>query len=509
MDDIVRQLYAYLRGMWLNRWYGMAAAWLVGIIGGLVVMLMPDKYEASSRVFVDTQSVLKPLMSGLAVQPNVEQQIAILSRTLISRPNVDRLIRMADLDLNLKTKEDKEALAEGLMKELQIKGTGNDNLYTIAYRDTEPERGKRVVQSLVSIFVESGLGDKRKDADTARKFIEDQIKVYEKKLEDAENRLKEFRLKNMGMTGGGDYGQRANDLNNQLNQAKLELREAQNSRDALKRQLAAEDSSLVPDSPDISIPDLDNRIDALKRQLDGQLQHYTEQHPDVIGTRRVIAQLEQQKKDEIRTRKKSGSLNVASVNPVVQQIKVSLAENEATVAQLQTRVSEYEDRLEKLKSSARLLPEVEAEYTQLNRDYEVHKKNYEQLVARRESASMSGEMESASGVAEFRLIDPPRVSPQPVAPNRLLLMPIVLLLSLAAGAAVSFVLSQIRPSFADGRSLREVTGLPVLGSVSAVITDVQAKRERRSLWAFIGTFGGLIGSFATAIVVLMLVSRVA
>jgi uncharacterized protein involved in exopolysaccharide biosynthesis len=117
---------------------------------------------------VDTQSILKPLMSGLAVQPNVDQQISILSRTLISRPNVEKLIRMADLDLTVKTKEEREALILGVTKSLEIRVAGRDNLYTLAYTDTDAERAKRVVQSMVSMFVESGLGDKRKDSDTAQ-----------------------------------------------------------------------------------------------------------------------------------------------------------------------------------------------------------------------------------------------------------------------------------------------------------------------------------------------------
>jgi polysaccharide chain length determinant protein (PEP-CTERM system associated) len=187
MEDILRQLSVILRGMWLYRWWGLAAAWIVGPIAAAAVYLQPDRYEASARVYVDTQSILKPLMSGLAVQPNVDQQINILSRTLISRPNVEKLIRMADLDLAAKTKEEREALIVTVTKALQIREAGRDNIYTLAYTDTDAQRAKRVVQSMVSIFVESGLGDKRKDSDTARRFIEEQIKAYEQRLVDAEN----------------------------------------------------------------------------------------------------------------------------------------------------------------------------------------------------------------------------------------------------------------------------------------------------------------------------------
>jgi polysaccharide chain length determinant protein (PEP-CTERM system associated) len=478
------------------------------------VLRMPDKYEANARIYVDTQSVLKPLMSGLAVQPNVDQQIVILSRTLISRPNVEKLIRMADLDLKLKTKEDKEALIDEMTKTLEIKSTGRDNLYTLSFRDREPEKAKRVVQSLTSIFVESSLGDKRKDSDSARKFIEDQIKVYEAKLQEAENRLKDFKLKNMALTTGEgkDYFGKMGELNAQLNQARLELREAENSRDAFKRQLAGEDPVLLPESPDmassVSIPEIDGRIDAMKRNLDALLQRYTDQHPDVSGTKRVIEQLEEQKRKEVAARKKAGpQASSANANPVYQQLKVSMGEAEANIASLRARVAEYENRHRILTEAAKRLPQIDAEFAQLNRDYEVHKKNYEGLVARRESATMSGEMEAASGVADFRLIDPPRVSPQPVAPNRYLLLLLVLLVSLVAGVAASFIYSQIRPTVSDARSLRELTGLPILGTVSLVINDEIKRMEKRDLVRFAGGLAGLVGSYGAALLLLFITAR--
>jgi polysaccharide chain length determinant protein (PEP-CTERM system associated) len=249
MDDLIRQGLAVLQGMWQRRWVGLAAAWIVGIAGVVAIMRMPDVYEASARIYVDTQSVLKPLMQGLAVQPNVDQQVMILSRTLISRPNVEKLIRMADLDLNAKTKADQDAMVDGVMKSLKIDSLGRDNLYTLAYRDPKPEKAKRVVQSLASIFIESNLGAKRKDSDSAKKFIDEQIKVYEKKLEEAEDRLKEFKIRNLSSNEGleKDYFTRLSELTTQLNRSRLELREAENSRDALKKELAGEEPVLLPD----------------------------------------------------------------------------------------------------------------------------------------------------------------------------------------------------------------------------------------------------------------------
>jgi polysaccharide chain length determinant protein (PEP-CTERM system associated) len=508
MDDLIRQATTIFRGMWQYRWLGLAVAWLLGSLGAIAVLKIPDKYEASARIYVDTQSVLKPLMSGLTVQPNVDQQIMILSRTLISRPNVEKLVRMADLDLGTRSKEDMDSLVDELMKTLEIKSTNRDNLYTLAFRDPVPEKAKRVVQSLVSIFVESSLGSKQKDSDSAKKFIDEQIKGYEKKLEDAENRLKEFKLRNLALSSGDgkDYFARLGEVSASLNQARLDLREAENSRDALRRQILGEEPVLLPDSTDpsggVSTPELDSRIETMKRSLDTLLQRYTEEHPDVVGTRRVIKELEEQKRQEAAARKKAGGgnqINSINANPVYQQLKVSLGESEANVASLRVRVAEYEARYGHLHASMARMPEIEAEFAQLNRDYDVNKKNYESLVARRESATMSGEMEAASGVADFRLIDPPRVSPQPVAPNRLLLLPFTLLLALAGGAFAAFVAGQVRPTYFDSRTLREATGLPLLGCVSMLVDDSMKRRERVGLIRFFSGVGALVGAYGAGV----------
>ncbi|MDP3206016.1 MAG: Wzz/FepE/Etk N-terminal domain-containing protein, partial [Hydrogenophaga sp.] len=295
MQDLIDQITTFLRGMWKYRRLGVLVAWLVAAATATVIFMMPDRYEASARVYVDTQSILRPLMSGLAVQPNIEQQVTMLSRTLISRPTVEKLIRMADLDLSAKTKEQQEALITQVTESLAIRSTGRDNLYTLSYRGESPDKALRVVQSLMTIFVESSLGDSKSDSDTARRFIEDQIKNYEVRLTEAETRLKDFRLRNLDLQtqGGMDMAGRMTEIVNTLNQAKLELREAESAREAARRQLdqaraAQRATPAAGGGPSFATPELDARIDPLKRNLDGLLQRYTEQHPDVVNTRRLI-----------------------------------------------------------------------------------------------------------------------------------------------------------------------------------------------------------------------------
>ena len=512
MEELVTQITSYLRGMWRYRWWGMALAWIVGVVAGLVIYQMPDKYESSARVYVDTQSVLRPLMAGLAVQPNIDQQITMLSRTLISRPNVEKLINMADLDLGVNTTEEREALITRLSRDLRIGSSDRNNLFMLSYADTRPERAQRVVQSLLSLFVESGLGGKRQDADAARRFIEEQIHSYEQKLTEAENRVKEFRLRNMGVLGDGaqDYISQIGAMTAQLQQAQLEQREAMNGRDALQRQLVGEEPVLLPQAPSqsaVSVPEIDGRIDVLRRSLDELLLRYTDKHPDVTGTRRLIEELEAQKRTQVEAMQAAGGSQFGALdaNPYFQQMKLALAQAESRVASLNARVAEFQSRLDQLRERARLVPEVEAELAQLNRDYAVHKTNYDALVARRESANIAVEMNTQTGVADFRVIDPPTLATKPSAPNRLLLIPVAGLIGLIAGFALTFLISQLRPAVVDPRGLREVTGLPVLGTVSMLTTPERRSARRRGLLAFGAGLFAYVGMVVAAVVALQLI----
>lgn len=521
MEELIRQLSSILRGMWKHRWPALILAWVVAIIGTVVVFRVPDSYEASARIFVDTQSILKPLMSGLAVQPNIDQQVSMLSRTLISRPNIEKLIRMADLDLKSATKAQQEQLVENLMKKVEIRSTGRDNLYTLSYAEADKDRAKRVIQSMVSIFVESSLGASRKDTDSAKVFLDEQIKSYEKQLEEAEARLKEFRMRNIDVqlgADGKDAASRLAEAAQTLAAAKLELREAEDSREAIKRQMQAAPASAAGASAsapepvvNVATPEIDARIETQKRNLDGLLQRYTDLHPDVVNTRRLIRELEEQKKREVAELRKAGvtsplagslpgALPGSGLPGMGQELSRMLATSEMQVAALKARVSEYQGRYNDAKGGMKIAPQIEAEAAQLNRDYGVIKRNYETLVTRRQSAAMSGELEMASGVVDFRLIDPPRVSPRPVSPNRIVLILAVLGVSVASGMGLAFAASQLRPVYLDAQQLREKTGLPLLGVVGMVVSEDARRRDRMNNFRFAAGTGGLFAGFLLVLV---------
>ena len=494
MAELMAELLSTLRAMWARRWVGLGVAWLVGVVGLAGLLRMSDRFEATARLYVDTKSVLKPLMRDLAVEPDIDQTVNMLARTIVTRPNVELLMEKGQLALGPMSVLDRERIIDMLLLGIKVAGSGRDNVFTFSYRDTDSARARLVVEKLVALFVESDQSSKARDAESARTFIDQQIKTYEVRLAEAEGRLKDFKVRNLGVadSSGKDYFTRMSALNEELGRINVESRAAEQSRDALRRELSGETVSLLPDSSttaDLPVsPELDARLDAQRRQLDELLRRYTDLHPDVVATRRLIARLEEQKQQEIEARRKAALTRPArpasAANAVSQQIKLALAESEAAAAALRVRAADLQSRVNQLRASATRVPQVEAELAQLNRDYEIVRRNYEAMVGRREKASLSEDVDATRLSNNFRVIDPPRSSPKPVFPSRLGLAPLVLLLALVAGAAASFVVAQLLPTFNSAASLRSATQRPVLGSVSVLMTHELARRGSQHAIAF-------------------------
>lgn len=494
MQEILDQLLGYARGAWRFRWYVHLIAWPICLAGWGFVYKIPDQYEATARVYVDTESVLRPLLRGLAVQSDLGREVEVMTRTLLSRPNLEKIARMTDMDLEAKTPEDMELLLARLKRTIEFStGRSRDNLYNIAYKHENPEMAKRVVQSLLTLFVETSLGDTRKDASVAQRFLDDQINEYESRLLAAEDALKEFKRKNIGLMPqqGQEYFQKLRGAMEQLSKAELELNEAIHRRDELRRQLKTVKPMVMSDDNTVGLTKpsspLDLRIQSLEAKLDDLLLKYTKNHPDVLAIQSTLDTLRKQREEELEQQRNSANGDEpvkAGNNPVFQQLKIALGEAEATVAGLQVRVKEYQAEVDRLKSAVDTIPQVEAEFKKLNRDYEINKKNYEELVQRRESAKLSEQAGQTSDDVKFRIIDPPFTPSTPVAPNRPLLVSTVLAIGFASGLGFAILLAQIKPTFDSVRGVTQALGYPVFGSVSRIWTGNARVKRKAEVMAF-------------------------
>jgi polysaccharide chain length determinant protein (PEP-CTERM system associated) len=387
---------------------------------------------------------------------------------------------------------------------------GGDNLFTIAYTDKHPRRAELVVRSLVTIFVEGSRTDQRRDSEAAQRFIEEEIKNSKEKLDAAENALVQFKRRQVLAAGvRGETAAQLASLEGTVRELELELKVAELGRKAIEK--SAADQAEMPDllgdqgSESAANAELDARIKGLEQKLDSLRLTYTEQHPDVIAVSRTIAQLEEQKKAQAKSRNATSAAR--TLGSTSQQARLSLATAEANVDSIKARLADYSKRYQELRSAAIAAPEIDAEYTHLNRDYEMAKSTYASMLSRRETARISDKMESAAGGTNFRVVDPPQVSSRPKSPDRLRLNSIVLVLALGGGGALAYLLSQLMPTISDERRLREVSGAQILATVFKDWSYAEKKQRVRDIVAFVMSFVSLLSAFAAITFAVALVSR--
>lgn len=501
MYEILNQARVVLWMVLHHRWLSLAVTVLFCVVGWIGIYLVPDKYEVTAKVYLDTETVLTPLLKGLAIDNSVREQSAmVMRRTLLTRPNLMQVMRATDLDLTVDGDAETEALMLSLLKRLRVTGHNDRrrqdaNIYTITFYDKDPQLAKSVVEALLNVFLENTLGITKQDASKAQAFLDQQIEEYEARLEKTEDALKEFKRSHVGKLPGesGNFFARLESAKSLLSEAQLQLAEARRrlaDLDAqlrkVNRTLSAGRRSGVTTTP-VKSP-LEERQEALQQRLDGLLLQYTDQHPDVIATRDALRQIKaqrQQTRDEAGvTEETQAEAEQLALNPVYQDLTVARSEVKAAIAALEARVAAYQAKVDDLQANITVLPEIENQYTKLVRDYNVTKTTYDQLVSRRESAQISQQADESGDPVQFRIVEPPVAPTIPTGPNRPLLVTAVLFGALGAGIGAAWLLAQLRPCFYTRDQLVADLGLPVLGTVSMIWSNQQIAARRTGILLF-------------------------
>jgi polysaccharide chain length determinant protein (PEP-CTERM system associated) len=482
MDSVRVLLSQYLRAAWRRRWMGVIVAWLVCGIGWVGVYMIPNQYESGARLFVDADAVLTPLLRGIAADSAPTTQLEILQRTLLSRPNLEKLISKTDLDLTLNSPSDRERLLSRLATEIKVTPQ-TKNLFTIYYRDKSPKLAHDVVQTLLTIFVESATGGSRTDMENARRFLQRQIQSYEQQLRGAEKRRADFRARYLEILPADNNPNvpALEGARSAASQLDGKLQDALIARDALKQEVENTPPMLVVESggqnaATVNGQPVKTQLQLAEDQLRMLLLKDTDQHPDVIAQRKLIQSLKTAPPDTptpaaatVAADHDAGASGVkrSVPNQVYEQLKVKLIEADTGIITLQRQRDEavrYRDRLEKIQ---REQPGLIAEYQNMDRDYTVLRRNYEELLGRLQSANIAEAADTQADKVKLQIIDPPEIPRLPVAPNRLLLVTGVLLGGLLTGAGLTVLFGQLDRSFSTVDELRNL-GLPVLGGISVL-----------------------------------------
>lgn len=458
---------------WRHRWKALILAWIICIPGWIAVYSLPSQYQASARMYVDAEAILGALLRGIAVDSSPAQQVEMLQRTLLSRPNLERVIARTDLDMRVDSVASREALIEELGRKIRLTPQTR-TLFRLEYTDRDPRVAHAVIRTLIELFMERATSNDRQQMASARNFLNQQIAQYETQLREAEQRRADFIGRYVDILPSAQGGA------SRLEQARQSLQDRRGQlEDArLRRQVLAQQLALVPATLAEAQAQAGGggggggRVAEAERQLRELRLRLTDQHPDVVAQRAIIAELRAQGGGGGGGTPRQAQAAPGAAprpglpNPVHEQIKLRLVDQDTAIASLERQVREEERDVERLEQLARTAPQVAAEAQNMDRDYAVLRKNYEELLARRESLQIAGAARTDADRVRMEVVDPPVVPSQPSGPNRFLFASAVLVAGLGAGAVLVFLLIQLDRGFYSIHDLRAI-GLPVLGGVSS------------------------------------------
>ncbi|MGJ8674727.1 MAG: XrtA system polysaccharide chain length determinant [Pseudoalteromonas sp.] len=509
LEQTIQMVLDFIRGIWIKKRYVMICSWLICPIGFFYVSTLPDVYESDAQVFVDTRSVLQPILSGLAFGTNPEQEIQMMAKTLLSRSNVETIARESDLDITVTTDEAYNKLITDLTDDINLAGTGRDNIYTISYANQNPGMARTVVQETLDLFVEGSLGNSRRDVDTTTRFLDDQIAEYESSLSESEQRLADFKKQYAEiLPGEGTFYNNLQSLRTLLEGTELTIKETQQQVNAMKGQTrqaqkAADGFGVRSnDGEQVLTTRYDDRILGLEGRLDELKLRFTEKHPDVIESQNLLDALKEQREKEINAFMAQDTGDIPSMlTESDRQLRLEITRLEGQLASLNVRKTDTLRKIEDLQSKIDLVPQIEAEQTALNRDYGIKKQKYEELLSRRESNDLTRRADVQSEDLQFRIIRPPLIASQPSGPKRILFYTGILFVGFGLGVGIAFLMSMIKPVLVRGQQLSDLTGFPIWGMVGHLDIVRIKKRNKMRIFIFALSSGTILLMYAGLIVV--------
>ena len=492
MNGIYDEARLALHAIWTRRWLALAVAWGVCLLGWLVVSQIPSRYESRARIMIQMRSLLPAEMNGSPQDAGggVDQ----VRQTLVSAVNLEKVVRGTDLAQTVSSDRDVADRVAALAQDIKVTAQ-QDNLFEITTSAGSPKLARGVTQKLIDIFVEQNLAGDRNQTSQSLAFLDKQLEQRRGQLADAEAKRADFQNRYLGsLPGTGSVSDRIGAARAQMAQVDGDLAAANSALAAVQGQMAGTPRTVAGvGAPAIAGP-ARARLSAIQGQLaDARARGFTNAHPDIVALNGQLAAAQAAARGEPVS---GGGAGAGSPNPLFLSLQSMQADRQAAVASLRIRRAQLQGDLDLLNSKLAADPQIAAEQGRIERDYQVLKDQYDQLLGNREQIALRGQARTQTDQVRFSVIDPPTLPRVPAAPNRLLLLTGVLLAGLAAGVGAAFALGQLRATFATGTKLERATGLPVIGSIGEVVTRAQADLRTRRLKLFAGGAAGLVTAYA-------------
>ena len=476
------------------------ACWLV-VWGGS--WFLPAVFRSQSLILIEQQKVPEQyVVSNVSV--DLQERLHSMTQQILSRTRLQHIID----DFHLYAKERSRLSPDGLVdlmrddvkiELVQAPGRPGDlTAFRISYSATSPQLAQQVASQLTSLFIEEDLQAQQQQSENTTRFLENQLADARASLEQQEAKVRQFKTQYLGQLPSQMEGnlQILSGLQNQLESAQQSLSHAQQQRLYLESLLdqyrtLREESAAVASGGVQAPAALESELARQRSQLTDLQARYTDQHPDVIRLKSQIAKTEKLKKQidlelsaKASTEKDdstSRSPNPQLDSPLMQiqgQIKANQLEiqnDQASIKELQGRISDYQSRLN-------MTPVREQQLSDLTRDYEQSKGNYDSLLKKQMQSQLSTNLEKRQQGQQFRIIDPPSLPQKPYSPDHFKLSLIGIGLGIALAIGLTALLELVDVRVRSEKNLKDLIGARVLVSIPRLNTRTQEKRHFYGRW---------------------------
>jgi polysaccharide chain length determinant protein (PEP-CTERM system associated) len=477
------------------RWLGLGLAWLIALAGWVYVAALPDIFEADTRFYVDTSSMLGPVLRDRVIEDDPEAQLAFLREALLGRAQLEAVARDTGLDAAIDSPMAYEGVLNLLRNNVRFDAINTaagarstDQIYDLRFRHQSRDKALDVVEAFRDSFIESAIGEAREEDDQRIEQINALISEREQDVRSQEREIADFKRQNADRLPGeeGAYLSRRQAEMDILAERRRALRSLESSRTQQQQQIEglreqAANSSIEPPPNSVQA-----RIRDAELELDELLTRNTEAHRDVIAQRQLIARLRAQLEAEREARGADGTdlLTMAlETSPVYQEAQIELLNTNRQIAVLTSEISEREADLVDIEAIIDESLAGEVYLSALTSSLGAAKDELNALTISRQELVLT-QQTNVSSRMNFRSINDPNVSLFPVEPARLKLALAVFMVALGAGAAACYLLAQVRPVFNNAQSLREFAELPVLGTVTNAWPAAERSALRRSILGY-------------------------
>lgn len=433
---------------------------VVSVAAAFIASLrMPNVYEANTKVLVKDPSssperlVLEGIQ-GIGRNP-VQNYVEILRSRSVALQAAEKLGFQWDV-------YDPEFAA--FRNSISIQPASGAETIVISIQNEDPELASDIANAMAETFIERSKEINRTEANSARIFIEDQLKIVEEQLEEVETALQRFREDERILDPNEETRillGRITDLETEYTMTMLTYDETAAKLDKVRERLELEEETYISSTTISNNPMVNTHrstLSKLETELAGLRNQYSEEHPQVVSLKAQIAEVETQLSKEVE---RVVSNETRSVNPVYQNLVADLA-------LLETDSMLYASRLDALRAQIEIaeewlndLPQKELSLAKLMRDQNVTEQIYLLLRNRYEEIRIAEAMQTA----DVMVVDPSIVPHKPIKPRKMLNVAIAAFLGLFVGVGLAFVLEFLDTSLKTAEEVEEYLELPIMGRI--------------------------------------------